>query len=160
MLLFIDEILSLFLDLLFGSVLETAIGWDYVILFGLFEKIPWYLFGFDGFWVSVFDDCGFGSFYTFQLLVFVFRGFGLFIVFVESLADILLLGDVLFITPVHTDGFSELFLGKWFLHLNFLIFLKFSYWLISVSSFLYGRNGRLFTKGFHLRSQGIVRGYY
>jgi hypothetical protein len=62
--------------------------------------------------VSVFDDCGFGSFYTFQLLVFVFRGFGLFIVFVESLADILLLGDVLFITPVHTDGFSELFLGK------------------------------------------------
>ena len=74
--------------------------------------MPGYLFGFDGFGVSVFDDCGFGSFYAFQLLVFVFRGFRLFVMFVKSLADILLLGDVLFITPIHTDGFSEFFLGK------------------------------------------------
>ena len=118
------------------------------------------LLGFDGFGVGVFDDGRFGSFDALGLLVFVTGGFGLFVLFVEGLADVLLLGHVFLVALVHTDRFSELFLGTRFLTLTFLIFMHLYHWLNRISSLLSGRNGRLFTKRFHLRSQRIIRRYY
>lgn len=160
MLLFIYQILGLSLDLLSGCVLKTAVGWNYVSLFGLFEEMSWCLFGLDGFWVGVFNDGGFGSFYAFGGLFFISGSFGFFVLLVEGLADILLLRNVFVVTLVETNGFSELFLGARFFSLTFLIFPLLHSRLNGVRPFLPAWNNLSFSKRFHLRSQCVIGGYY
>jgi len=71
--------LSLFFNLFFRCLFKTIIWWNYIFLW-FFYKLSWCLFTFNCFWVGIFYNCWFWSFYSLWLrFVFIPWSFWFFI---------------------------------------------------------------------------------